>query len=752
MALREGTKALAAIAISLLAAALTAELFAAGTGKKPDGNDDAPQKPSMAAVNEGFSILPSLKGSKTEKDYRAKLAAVIDRTFIVPFKEANKSSPALVEKGKALMESCVKSMCATPDATPDAKLGRDAKEMLLKDKSDDPYLNIWLGYALMKSGNYASASRRINGALGKIKDLPNRQAIEAFARFHISQCLYMEKKLDSDEDKANNAAFLKAIASSLESCSLTKDDGQVALRLLLQWAVLKKHERGWKNIWFEFKDRKGIDSWLMKTIEGNTESELAWDARGNGWAETVTKEGWHGFALHLGKACKLLTDAWRERPDLPEAPAKMIRVAMGGHANPGDTTELWLQRTVQAQFDYLPAYSQFCLANRPRWNGEYPTILALGLDSLNTARFDTLVPEFYLSSLNVVGNDMDSNRWRRPYRMPGTEQNLERLFSELLKAEGLSTDEKDGLNLEWAFCLAWSGAYEKADEKLRKLPKNISISKDLKKRGLDPEKIARKDLETQIRMFASPAKELFLKWDKSLLFGMPEDAKRTVKDLLPSIKDDADAKTYVLNNTAFMLTGEETDDLKNWNEPLLCIAISGSKEAMSFLLDNGVDPNYSDDKGCTPLAYAAWKGNLELAKLLVRKGAKLDFVGKTGDVALAYCAAYGSPEGVAFLVENGASINFKAQDSEGLTPLMYAAREGKPEALKALLDKGADPKLSDKNGLSALHYAARSGKAEMLSELLKKGASRDAKDKSGKTPLDYAKDSGSKACVETLSK
>lgn len=66
-------------------------------------------------------------------------------------------------------------------------------------------------------------------------------------------------------------------------------------------------------------------------------------------------------------------------------------------------------------------------------------------------------------------------------------------------------------------------------------------------------------------------------------------------------------------------------------------------------------------------------------------------------------------------VEYGADVN---EMSNGLTPLMFAARYNKIEILKYLVEKGADKKIKDERGLTALKYAENSKSTEAL-EFLK---------------------------------
>ncbi|SFB24287.1 Ankyrin repeat-containing protein [Flavobacterium swingsii] len=76
----------------------------------------------------------------------------------------------------------------------------------------------------------------------------------------------------------------------------------------------------------------------------------------------------------------------------------------------------------------------------------------------------------------------------------------------------------------------------------------------------------------------------------------------------------------------------------------------------------------------------------------------------------------GDFETVKKFIEYGADVN---QTSDGMTPLMLAARYNKVEIVKILLDKGA--RLDEKNerGYTALNYAEMSKSVDVL-DFLKK--------------------------------
>jgi ankyrin repeat protein len=65
-------------------------------------------------------------------------------------------------------------------------------------------------------------------------------------------------------------------------------------------------------------------------------------------------------------------------------------------------------------------------------------------------------------------------------------------------------------------------------------------------------------------------------------------------------------------------------------------------------------------------------------------------------------------------VEYGSDVN---ELSNGVTPLMLAARYNKVEILKYLLENGADKKIKDENGNTALKYAEFSKAQEALAFL-----------------------------------
>ena len=110
--------------------------------------------------------------------------------------------------------------------------------------------------------------------------------------------------------------------------------------------------------------------------------------------------------------------------------------------------------------------------------------------------------------------------------------------------------------------------------------------------------------------------------------------------------------------------------------------------------------------GTTALMMAAFKHNKAAVQALIAKGAQ---VNRKGWTALHFAAAAGDLDIMSMLLEHHAYID--AGSPSGLTPLMLAAREGMEDAVKLLLEQGADATLKDgAYHVDAAEFATRAEK------------------------------------------
>ena len=125
-----------------------------------------------------------------------------------------------------------------------------------------------------------------------------------------------------------------------------------------------------------------------------------------------------------------------------------------------------------------------------------------------------------------------------------------------------------------------------------------------------------------------------------------------------------------------------------------------------------------NDKDESVLMLAALKGHFSLVKKLVEHDAD---VNKTGWTPLHYAASAGHVQIIEYLLEQSAYID--AESPNGTTPLMMAAMYGSPEAVKVLIQAGADLHQKNQLGLSAFDFAVR-GQRTNSKELIETALAR----------------------------
>lgn len=175
------------------------------------------------------------------------------------------------------------------------------------------------------------------------------------------------------------------------------------------------------------------------------------------------------------------------------------------------------------------------------------------------------------------------------------------------------------------------------------------------------------------------------------------------------------------------------------------------------LIAAGADPNVVNDYGSTPLAEAASNGNPAMISLLLDAGAEVEHANRDGQTALMIVARTNKLEAARALIEAGADVN-RAETWRGQTPLMWAAAQSQPAMIRLLMEHGAEPDVRSManewrqvsaesrrmyrptGGLTPMLFAAREGCAECIAALIEGGANPDFANPKNVTPLVMAID------------
>ena len=170
---------------------------------------------------------------------------------------------------------------------------------------------------------------------------------------------------------------------------------------------------------------------------------------------------------------------------------------------------------------------------------------------------------------------------------------------------------------------------------------------------------------------------------------------------------------------------------------LMAAVRAGNADAVRALLDVGAQVNTAEPQvGHTALMWAVREDRSALVALLIGRGASLEMKTRTGGKpAVRPPGAGGGSHGVG-IVRGGVPPQGEQPPAPGgMTALSFAAREGRLEAARLLLDAGADVNAADANDISPLVMAITNRHTAVASLLLTRGANPNAADSWGRSPL-----------------
>src|SRR5437879_9569034 len=117
---------------------------------------------------------------------------------------------------------------------------------------------------------------------------------------------------------------------------------------------------------------------------------------------------------------------------------------------------------------------------------------------------------------------------------------------------------------------------------------------------------------------------------------------------------------------------------------------------------------------------------------------------------LGLAAFFGHPEAVKVLLEYGADVNHKPPSRFANTAVDAAVSGDHADVVRILLAAGANPNVRSEANYTTLHKAAVHGNLEVVRMLLDHGADVSAVRDGGHTPLDDAREKGHTASVDLL--
>jgi ankyrin repeat protein len=280
-------------------------------------------------------------------------------------------------------------------------------------------------------------------------------------------------------------------------------------------------------------------------------------------------------------------------------------------------------------------------------------------------------------------------------------------------------------------------------------------------------------------MYCPQCREAESKW-----IGKQDAAQKT--ELLEEMKQAANINQAGAHGTTFLhlasaygytdIVKRLIDEGSNVNSkglyggtPLHCASTANHPDVVEILIEAGAEIDSRDNYGRTPLHEAAWFASKDVVKLLVKNGANVNaldnepcslnttplyfahnFNGRYKEVAF-YLEKQGGVMDPEFIQQIEKSPNVNNKDVEGFTLLHEAVENGYYNAVKMLINKGADVNARNNFDETPLHYCRWEPHPNVVQLLVDAGADINAKDNSEETPLHaLAQGYGSASAVKIL--
>jgi len=164
---------------------------------------------------------------------------------------------------------------------------------------------------------------------------------------------------------------------------------------------------------------------------------------------------------------------------------------------------------------------------------------------------------------------------------------------------------------------------------------------------------------------------------------------------------------------------------------------NGDTRAVEVLLANGAQVNVKQkDSGTTPLMLAIRENQSAIVKLLLAHDAEVGAATIKGTKPPRRAAdAGGGSHGVGIIRGGLPPTGSQTPTTGAMTPLLYAARDGRLEIVRMLIDAGANIETAEANNITPLQMAIGNDNIAVAEYLLEKGANPNSADDYGRTPL-----------------
>jgi hypothetical protein len=203
---------------------------------------------------------------------------------------------------------------------------------------------------------------------------------------------------------------------------------------------------------------------FMFSAVGEHWTNSAWEARGTGYAKTVTDEGWKLFHQRLRSARDSLQRAWDLNPRDGEIAKRMMWVVLGLQLGRAEMDK-WFERAMKADPDNREACLVMMEYLEPKWHGSSEELMAFGRACAATKNWRSGIPLLLADAHRRASYYVDEAKRNEYFASTAVYGEIQNLFSEYLKHRPDDTCAQSQCAMYCYLC----GQFEEADKHFQKV-------------------------------------------------------------------------------------------------------------------------------------------------------------------------------------------------------------------------------------------------------------------------------------------
>jgi len=327
-------------------------------------------------------------------------------------------------------------------AAPTAATARQKEEMLIALKAavakgcDDPMIRYMQARFLGNSGEQTpvQTAAKLQDAAVVLEQSQYAAVRKHLAALRAAEALNIGQTKTPPEVHTWRKKALRYLKDSINERSMPVEEASVMTEDLLK--AVKTNGRELEEFYKELEPvlfKNWSNEAQIYLIKGIYYLDFAWQARGTGYANTVTEEGWRLFAQRVVEAEKALDQAWKLNPRDGRTAKNMLRLELGqgkGRAR----MEIWFKRATDLNpNDYFPFQAKLNYLE-PKWYGSEKEMLDFARECVAPGKWGAYAAPALVDAHDRLVRYLPPAQYNDYWKRPEVWQDVKKAFDKYLSA------------------------------------------------------------------------------------------------------------------------------------------------------------------------------------------------------------------------------------------------------------------------------------------------------------------------------